>query len=232
VTPVRYTDGTYLQKNPTWHVEHAAWKARHILQMLKRNDLAPKTIAEVGCGAGEILRQLHDAMDKDVRFAGYDISPQAYLLSRPRATDRLQFKLLDFTQEPEVVVDLVLLIDVVEHVEDYYHFLRALKPRGRFHLLHIPLELSLQSVLRKNFFQTVHMSAGHLHYFSRETALQLLADVNYEVLDYVYTGGAIDFAPTSFKMALAWLPRKLLFGLNQELAARLLGGFSLLVLAR
>ena len=232
MTPQRYTDGTYLQKNPTWHVEHSAWKAQHILRLLRRNDLRPKTIAEVGCGAGEMLKQLHDAMDKDVRFVGYDISPQAHQLSQSRATDRLQFELLDFTLEREVVVDLVLLIDVVEHVEDYYHFLRALKPRGRYHLLHIPLELSVQTVLRKDFFRTVHESAGHLHYFSRETALQLLEDVNYELLDYVYTGGAVDFAPTSFKMALAWLPRKLLFALHREYAARLLGGFSLLALTR
>ncbi len=226
-----YTRGSYGEKNPTWHVEHSAWKAQQILRMLKRNHLAPKTFAEVGCGAGEILKQLHDKLDVNVHFVGYDISPQAHQLSQARASERLQFKLMDFAEEKNADFDLILLMDVVEHVEDYYHFLREIKPRGRYKLLHLPLELSAQTVLRGNFFRAVHESAGHLHYFSKETALQMLADVNYNVLDYAYTAGAVDFAPTSIKMALARLPRKVLFALNQDFAARLLAGFSLLVLA-
>lgn len=227
-----YTDGTYLHQNPSWHVEHSAWKAQHVLSMLQRHQLAPKTIAEIGCGAGETLKQLHDALDASVRLVGYDISPQAHQLSLSRASERLEFKLMDFADEPESEFDLVLLMDVLEHVEGYYHFLRMIKARSRHTLLHLPLELSVQTVLRGNFFREVHDSAGHLHYFSKESALQMVADVKYDVLDYVYTRGAVDFPPTSFKMALARLPRKMMFALNPDFAVRLLGGFSLLVLMR
>ena len=51
-----YTNGYYLEKNPTWHVEDSSWKAKNIIKMMKRNNIVPKTICEVGCGAGEILR--------------------------------------------------------------------------------------------------------------------------------------------------------------------------------
>ena len=96
---VQYTDGQYLEHNPTWHVEDSPWKAGHVLEMLKRHGLSPRTVCEVGCGAGEILRQLHDRMGGDVRFVGYEISPQAYELSRTRATERLEFRLQDpFTE--------------------------------------------------------------------------------------------------------------------------------------
>src|SRR4051812_22867701 len=96
----RYTDASYLKKNPTWHVEHSAWKAQHVLTMIKRNHLTLKTIAEIGCGAGEILKQMHDAMESDVRFVGYEISPQAHALSQTRASERLEFRLADFLSEP------------------------------------------------------------------------------------------------------------------------------------
>jgi ubiquinone/menaquinone biosynthesis C-methylase UbiE len=71
-----YVEGEYLAKNPGWHVEESAWKARQVVRALRRNDVAPKTICDVGCGAGEVLRQLQASLDSDCRFWGYDISPQ------------------------------------------------------------------------------------------------------------------------------------------------------------
>jgi len=90
----------------------------------------------------------------------------------------------------------------------------------------------VQTVLRPAFFRAVHRSAGHLHFFSRETALLALEEAGYEVIDSTFTSAAADFRPTSLLMALAWLPRKLLMALSPTLASRLLGGLSLLVLAR
>lgn len=227
-----YTQGTYAQKHPTWHVQDSAWKAQQVLAMLKRNQLTPQTVAEVGCGAGEILKQLHDRLDDRMHYVGYDISPQAHALSQSRATERLRFKLMDFFQEPAAMFDLILMMDVVEHIEDYYGFLRGIKPHSRYQILHLPLELSAQTMLRRNFFRTVHASAGHLHYFSVDTARQVLADVGYEIIDSTLTASAVDLPPSSFKMALARVPRKLLYGIHPEFASRLLGGFSLLALTR
>ena len=56
----RYTTGSYLESNPDWHVEDSAWKAEQVQAMLDRHSIAPRTVCEVGCGAGEVLRQLRD----------------------------------------------------------------------------------------------------------------------------------------------------------------------------
>src|SRR6266704_1242423 len=50
-----YTSGEYLQKNPLWHADESPWKAKYVLQMIARNKIAPKTVCDVGCGAGEVL---------------------------------------------------------------------------------------------------------------------------------------------------------------------------------
>ncbi|MEO7001113.1 MAG: methyltransferase domain-containing protein, partial [Ktedonobacterales bacterium] len=86
-----YTDGRYLEINPSWHSEESAWKAAQVRLMLQQHALTPATICEVGCGVGEVLNQLQMAMDPTCEFWGYDISPQAIALCQPRANDRLHF---------------------------------------------------------------------------------------------------------------------------------------------
>src|SRR5437773_4140586 len=77
-----YTTSSYLEKNPLWHTEESCWKAEHVLRMINRHKIAPRTICEVGCGAGEVLKQLQHRLDKECDFLGCDISPQAIELCR------------------------------------------------------------------------------------------------------------------------------------------------------
>jgi SAM-dependent methyltransferase len=227
----RYTDGTYLEKNPGWHVEESAWKAKQISQMLRRHNLSLKTICDVGCGVGEVLKELQKRVSDRCELWGYDISPQAIALSTPRTNERLHFKLADIRQEQSASFDLILLMDVIEHLEDYFSFLRAIKPKGQYKLLHIPLDLSVQTLLRSKGLLGVHDSYGHIHYFTKEIAIKLLQDAGYEVLDSFYTSRALETPTQLLGRKLLHFPRKFLFAINQDFAARLLGGFSLLVLA-
>jgi len=94
-----YTDGTSLEKNPGWHTDESPFKVSQILRMFENHRLRPKTIAEVGCGAGEVLKLLQEKMDGACRFWGYDISPQAVELCRSQANERLKFKLGEISRE-------------------------------------------------------------------------------------------------------------------------------------
>ena len=222
-------NGEYLKKNPTWHLEDSPWKARQILKMLKRNKMHPRTIAEVGCGVGEILNQLYASLPATVNFAGYDISPDCINLAKKREKNRLQFKFENF-QEGNENYDLMLMIDVFEHVSDYLGFLKMCRTRAGHAIFHIPLDVSAQSVIRSKLIKK-RRSVGHLHYFTKETATATLTDAGYEVIDYFYTrNDLIDGKPLAARMA--YLPRKLLYKFNKDLAVKLLGGYSLLVLTK
>src|SRR5690348_7284579 len=107
-----YLNGEHLQNNPDWHVYASGWKARHVLQILRRHQLSPHTVGEVGCGAGEVLKQLQSNMDPHCIFSGYDISPQAIELARSRENQRLHCKLADIFDEPDAYFDLLLILDV------------------------------------------------------------------------------------------------------------------------
>lgn len=230
-----YTSGEYLEKWPTWHVEISPWSARQIYRMLTRNHLTPQSICEIGCGAGEILKQLQTLLPQECHFWGYEISPQAFELAKSRENERLHFKLADIAQEPEALFDLMLVIDVLEHVEDCFTFLRSMKPQSPYKILHIPLDLSVRALMR-GALPKVREEHGHIHYFTKELALQMVREVGYEVIDYFYTSPAIDLPIegelNECKRRLMRLPRKVAFNLRADLAVTLLGGWSLMILAR
>lgn len=227
-----YNDGTYLEVSRSWHEEDSPWKAKQILTMLERHGLEPATVCEVGCGAGEILRQLADSLGHDRSYVGFDISPQAIAIASEKTAPHLRFTRGDILAMDTPAFDLVMAIDVFEHVEDYIGFLRNLRHRGAYKLFHIPLDMNVQMVLRSAPIRRVRELVGHIHYFSKDTALATLEDTGYHVVDYFYTANMLELPHIGWRGQLMKLPRRLAFGLNPDLAARILGGYSLMVLAR
>jgi hypothetical protein len=226
-----YTGGKYLEHNPTWHVEDSPWKARQIYRMLERHRLAPETVGEIGCGAGEVLVVLQKMLPARVSFHGYDISPQALELARPRRGRNLEFHHADLLESTEHF-DLVLTMDVMEHVEDVFGFLRRLRPRGDYHIFHIPLDMNVSAVLRGMPLIWARENLGHLHYFSAETALATLRDTGYMVVDHFYTAAVLELGRPTPRQRLIRIPSLISWRLSPALTAKLLSGFSLLVLAR
>ena len=219
----------YLKNNPTWHIEDSLYKAKWVINIVNRNRLFPKTIAEVGCGAGEILNQLYSHFPDDTLFCGYDISGDAIKLAKPREKERLTYKHEDLLAV-DIKYDLLLVLDVFEHVEDYIGFLRKCICKTEYAIFHIPLEMSAQSILRNGLI-TSRKICGHLHYFMKETAMATLCDAGYEITDYFYTKN-YDLPTESLKTKVANIPRRILFNLDKDIAPKLLGGFSLMVLAK
>jgi len=79
---------------------------------------------------------------------------------------------------------------------------------------------------------TGRKSVGHIHYFTKETALATLEETGYEIIDCLYTPLLIELRHYNWKTKYLKLPRKLLFSYDQDLAVRTLGGFSFLVLTK
>ena len=152
-------------------------------------------------------------------------------MSRSRASERVQFTLGDVSQEEGAFFDLMLVLDVFEHVEDYFGFLTAIRPRSALKIFHIPLDLSVQTVLRKRGLLKRRELHRHLHYFTKETALETLKDSGYTLLDYFFSAHTIECGQ-EIGQKIARLPRKMCFALHQDLTVRMLGGYSLLVLVK
>ena len=224
-----YQDGSYLDNNPTWDVEDSPWKVRQIKNMIEKHDINPTTIGEVGCGAGEIIKQLWISLDCKADSKGFEISKQAYEICQKKTKDNLSYHLEDITNTDEFF-DLLLVIDVFEHVDDYLGFLRKLRKFAKYKVFHIPLDMSVQSVFRVSPILNARAKVGHLHYFNKETALMSLEYAGYKIIDSFFTAGAIETYRPGLGRKVLFLPRKLAYYLNKDFAARIFGGFSLMVL--
>ncbi|MDD5267752.1 MAG: methyltransferase [Methylococcales bacterium] len=223
----------YLNANPTWHVEDSPWKATQVLKMIERNKLQPKTIVEVGCGAGEILSQLHQRMaDKAIEFSGYEIAPEAFKLCLERKKDRLNYFQEDLLQTDKEF-DLLLMIDVFEHVDDYIGFIKKAGSKATYKIYHIPLDMCILSLYR-NYPMSARKDVGHLHYFMKDTALATLTDAGQEVIDWFYTPFAFELnnKDLTFNEKIRNLLRRFSYWINPDFTVKTFGGFALMVLTK
>lgn len=224
-----YLNEHYAELNPTWHEEDSPWKARQVEDIIDRNNLPMSTFCEVGCGTGEILLNLSRKYP-DVRFTGYEIAPHAYQRAKAKETPQLSFQFGDVLEEKDARFDVVLIADVIEHVEDCIGFMKGLKDLGRYKIFHIPLDLSVQSVYRGWPISNLRKNVGHIHYFFKDTALDALKDCGYKIVDYKYTASRLELPNQALSSQLMKLPRQLCFSLFPDWTVRVLGGYSLLVL--
>lgn len=225
-----YTDGEYMDQNPSWHEEDAPWKAAQIRLMLQRQPIKFKSVAEIGCGVGAILADLSNTLQGDLQFSGYDIAGPAIDRARQKESGRLHFHNEDLLQKNEFF-DLLLIMDVIEHVPDYLGFLKGCKTKAKYKIYHIPLDIHASSVIRGSVI-SARESVGHIQYFTAESALASLSGTGHKIIDSFLTDGglALTSLHPSLKRSIANVPRRIISAFSKKWAARLMGGYSLLVL--
>jgi hypothetical protein len=152
-------------------------------------------------------------------------------MAESRRNANLHFSVRDIRRDQcDAFFDLLLVLDVFEHVEDYLGLVRDIRSKGKYKLFHIPLDLSVQAVMRRNGLLRRRDLFAHLHYFTKETALRTLTDVGYKLVDYFYTPRCIELGDLLVQK-IGRIPRQLCFAISQDITARVLGGYSLMVLA-
>lgn len=229
----RYYDGTYLAENPDWDRADASWKALLVASILADHEIKPATVCEVGCGTGDVLAHLVKNLPS-ARMVGYDVSPQAagFWDQHGKGAGNLEFHQGDFHELNRTVFDVLLMLDVFEHVRDPFTFLEKSRAHSNHFVFHIPLDLSASSVARGSPLTDVRHKVGHLHYYTKDLALATLSDTGYEIVDWRYTGAALHAPNRTLRTRLSALPRALAYAIHKDAAVRLLGGETLLVLAR
>ena len=227
----RYLNGDYAAKNPTWDSADAPWKVRLIAELMRSQGLAPASVAEIGCGAGGVLAGLRSHLP-DASLHGFDIAPDAARFWPQHAAARIEFTTGDFLQLDRRGYDVILLLDVLEHLTDPHGFLTAVRDRAAHFVFHFPLDLSAASVMRESPLLESRELVGHIHYFTKGLALALLRECGFAIAHWQYTGAAYASPQRTLKTRLAAVPRKVACAFNRDWGVRLLGGETLLVLAR
>lgn len=227
-----YVTGAYRAHNPDWHASDAVHKAEALARLIRYCGIVPRTVVDVGCGSGGVIAALKAAFDAELpntAWEGWDPSEVAIGMAREREGERLQYVAGDFLRS-ERRADVVLLIDVVEHVVDDVAFLEALRGRADWFLLRLPLELSVLDVVRPQRVLAARIRYGHRHFYTREMALALLDTAGFRVDTWRYD--RVPPPTDTMRKRLVDAARRAAFAWDEDRAARWLGGFSLLVCAR
>lgn len=223
----RYSDGSYLAAHPDWHASRSPWKAQHVVDGLAAVGISPTTICDIGCGTGRTLALVRRSLPSVQRAVGFEPSPDAPV--HEDAAPLIDVQRVDATTVADRF-DVALMLDVFEHVPDYLGFLRDCRHLADHFVFHVPLEISALSVLAGRLGNS-RRSVGHLHLFTRRTALDTLRDCGFEICHDTYTKSGWDGADRR-----GWSPlnvlRRVSFRISPGLTERVTGGLSLLVVAK
>lgn len=224
-----YTTHTYLEHNPDWHEADAPFKAGKIALILKKNNISFNSVCEVGCGSGEILVQLAKEFPGKT-WTGYDIAPDAIKIARSKEAPAIRFELADITSKTdETLFDVMLVIDVIEHLTDYLSFLKGIHSKSTYFVFHIPLDMCVWSLLREQMLIESKQRVGHIHNFTEDFIVSILSDYGFKEIDRFYTEPL--FKPVLLKHKLVSFIRKSLFKIAPKFTTKTLGGYSVMVLA-
>ncbi|WP_165922990.1 class I SAM-dependent methyltransferase [Sulfurirhabdus autotrophica] len=171
-----YSDGTYIEHNPSLHQEDSAYKMTYLESLLETIEW-PKgliRILDVGGGAGILgwlVCEWFHQHGYTVECWALDLSEEMLALQRAHNPYITETRLGGMEQLGNQDFDLALVIDVIEHVPEHHLFSEALNRRAKYILYNIPIEQNLFDVLRNlymrgRYYALQTKSLGHVHFFT------------------------------------------------------------------
>jgi ubiquinone/menaquinone biosynthesis C-methylase UbiE len=150
----------------------APFHRRRLIVQLARG-LGARTVLDVGCGTGEMLRVLHEALHPD-RLVGVDLSPAVVDTTR-RQLPFADFAVADISRAAlDEQFDLVVATEVLEHIEAYPQALDNLRRMCRGHVIVTVPSGTIYPIDR-------HM--GHRQHFSTASLTAALEAASFEVVE-------------------------------------------------
>ena len=160
------------------------WRARVLSENLRRLGLDPMAALsafDIGCGHGTVQRQLTRSTNWIVD--GCDLNEGAIARNTGHGGRTLNYNIFDKSPELRGRYDIVLLLDVIEHVKDPVAFLNAAayysKPSGIV-VINVPSVPSLASAYDK--------AVGHLRRYTEASLRQDVSDAGLKIIKLAHWG--------------------------------------------
>jgi SAM-dependent methyltransferase len=197
-----YLSGAYLRNNPTLHSEDSAWKAKIIYPFLDRfvalRNAPQWNLLDVGGGAGLLLRMIGDYLThktgRSVVKCALEYSTQMLEIQKANNPDLAcaQQGSIEMTAFTEKQFDLVLLIDVLEHLPDDRKAMKEIRRICEYAIIKIPLEdtlhFRLMNALRRGALQRhAFESVGHVNCYSVRTYRKAIEECGGEIVFQKFT---------------------------------------------
>ncbi|HGG57742.1 MAG TPA: class I SAM-dependent methyltransferase [Nannocystis exedens] len=137
------------------------------------NTVKPRSILDVGCGEGYMLAAIADA-GIDAELSGLDLNPAAIADARSRLGKRARLEVRDARELADLgeQFDLVMMLEVLEHLDDPTAMLPLLGRLSSAHvLLSVPWEPFFRglNLLRGKNIRALGNDPEHIQHWSRRS---------------------------------------------------------------
>jgi SAM-dependent methyltransferase len=176
-----YLTDEYVSNNPSLHREDSSWKISKIIPfvdaVIGRINKKEINVLDVGGGAGLILNAVSSHIEKKygkkVNKFALDLSPAMLEIQRKENPDlkKALNESISNTSLNDREIDLVLMIDVLEHIPNPTDALAELRRISRFAIFKVPLENNLclitKNLITKNRAKAkAAASIGHINFYT------------------------------------------------------------------
>jgi|SRR3972149_894015 len=224
----------YIDKNPNMHLHDAKNKAAQIDNIIPSNIMV-SSMLDIACGAGLVTIEM-TKMIRPKYVVGIDISRK--MIRKAGELDKnkiINWKAVDiFKYRHKTKFDLVTCIDIIEHINDDFGFLKKAAGMGKYIVIRTPLEDSLFSKMlrRKKIFDTwkdTEKRYGHIHHYDEKKLLKLIRRSELVVIKETSV-------PMPRRSKLIWEIFRILFYpisiISMEMMVRISGGFKIYLLSK
>jgi SAM-dependent methyltransferase len=167
-----------LELENRWLEYGAIDKADSVEALLRKQNIHPRTLLELGCGTGALISECRRRGIAD-RYVAVDYSKDAiaYLTEN---SPGIEAHVADLMEPPAPILeqfDLIVLSHVLEHLEHPDAMLQIIISRFRFKWLFIevPLEDLPFSRIKNLFRDRLRNPAGHVQFFNGGTFRRLIS---------------------------------------------------------
>ena len=189
-----YKTDEYLKTHPSLHEEDSPWKVIKIIPMVDlfmenhsyENEINEINVLDIGGGAGLILKSISSYIQEQYRVRvnkfALDLSPGTLKIQKANNPDLKRLLNEDITKVSlkDKEMDLVLMIDVIEHVPESVKALEELRRVSKFVIFKVPLDDSIYSNVR-NFLSggkyraNYRETSGHVNIYNLNRLKTLIA---------------------------------------------------------
>jgi SAM-dependent methyltransferase len=239
-----YTSGEYILKNPTLDVEDTTWKITKLTPLVDEfTNQFSKTkvkILDVGGGAGLFLKGISDYLrSKDIGVEQYalDLSMEMLRMQKENNPDITIFEgSIEKTSFEDKKMDIVLMIDVLEHIPNAVKALKELRRISEYVIFKVPLENNIYynflnlikaGGLRKDICEKV----GHVNFYNFRNLKKQITSHAGKILSYSFTNVFEYYLSHDYyrqidtKERILYTLGKMTFGISPEACSRLFTDF-------
>lgn len=160
---------------------------KELISRIPWNDTQNRIALEVGCGSGYSTKELIEMLPRNVRLIASDYEEENVADAKKHLNNSIEIVQEDVysLKKDSKSIDLIFLLEVMEHLENPVKAIEELKRVGRDYLIvGVPNEplWRFMNMVRFKYWGDLGNTPGHIQHWSSKMFIQFLKEQDLEVV--------------------------------------------------